>query len=197
MMCVKPDLDSRYTPVRVSTSRVSGLLAFFLAVGTSSSAAAAEGTAQSPLADELREILGEVIGEVRYFAGSADLNGDGREETVVYVAGPSVCGTGGCDTLVLESEDNGLRLVTRISVTRPPIVAASASTNGWRDIIVHVSGGGIIPGYDARLRFDGRTYPDTPPVEPAEPIEQPARGTVLIQPFQSFTEGRLLSGGSS
>jgi len=74
-----------------------------------------------------------------------------------------VCGTGGCDTFVFVQEESGLRLVSRTSVTRPPIVVASTTTQGWRDVVVRVSGGGIIPGYDALLRFDGRTYPRTRP----------------------------------
>jgi hypothetical protein len=80
-------------------------------------------------------------------------------------------------------------------VTRPPIVVASTTTQGWRDLVVRVSGGSIIPGYDALLRFDGRTYPANPTVPPAEPLKAPTSGEVAIPAFQSFTEGRLLRAG--
>ena len=147
------------------------------------------------LAQTLRGILGEQTGDTRYFAKAIDLNGDGRPEVVVHLAGPMVCGTGGCDTLVLSPEGPGLRLVTRISVTRPPIVAAETTSDGWRDLVVHVSGGGILPGQDALLRFDGRTYPENPTVAPAQPVEGSVQGMMLIEPFQSYTEGRRLGDG--
>ncbi len=144
------------------------------------------------LAQTLRGILGDQTGDARYFAKAVDLDGDGRPEVVAHVAGPMVCGTGGCDTLVLAPEGQGLRLVTRMTVSRPPIVAAETRSNGWRDLVVRVSGGGIIPGYDALLQFDGVTYPDNPTVDPAKPLGAAVPGTVLIEPFESYTQGRPL-----
>ncbi len=94
--------------------------------------------------------------------------------------------------MVFAREGEALRLVTEIAITRPPIVAAVAKTHGWNDVIVFVSGGGIIPGYPARLRFDGKTYPDNPTVEPAEPLRRFPPGKVLIKSFRSFKEGKLL-----
>lgn len=152
-------------------------------------------TALAQLAKELDQVLGDVPGPIHYFAKQVDLNGDGHAESVVHVAGPMVCGTGGCDTFVFGQEGAGLRLVSRTSVTRPPIVVASTTTQGWRDLVVRVSGGGIISGHDALLRFDGRTYPANPTVPPAEPLKAPASGEVAIPAFQSFTEGRLLRAG--
>jgi hypothetical protein len=142
----------------------------------------------------LKQTFADGPGPIRYFARQVDLNGDGRTEHIVHVAGPMVCGTGGCDTLVLAQEDGGLRLVSRISITRPPIVVASTTTRGWRDLVVRMSGGGIIPGHDARLRFDARTYPVNPTVPPVEPLMAPASGEVAIPAFQSLTERRLLRG---
>jgi hypothetical protein len=103
-----------------------------------------------------------------------------------------VCGTGGCNTAVFTPERQGLRTVAWISITRPPIAVAETGSHGWRDLIVRVSGGGLMPGYDARLSYDGLAYPANPTVPPAEPLADAAPGTVLIPEFQSFTEGRLL-----
>jgi len=149
-------------------------------------------SASPQLERALHEAFADVPGPIHYFAKQVDLNGDARAEHIVHVAGPMVCGTGGCDTLVFTQQDSGLRLVSRISVTRPPIVVASTATQGWRDLVVRVSGGGIVPGHDARLRFDGRTYPANPTVPPAEPLTEPASGEIAIPAFHSFTEGRLL-----
>jgi hypothetical protein len=151
---------------------------------------------QLALEQRLREMYGENLGEIRYFASSVDLNSDGRPEIVVHVMGPMVCGSGGCNTLTFLKEGEGLRLVTDITITRPPIIAAGTKTHGWKDLIVFVSGGGILPGYHARLRFDGQSYPHNPTVEPAEPAKKPLRGNILIKPFRSFREGKLLRPGS-
>src|SRR5690349_10330039 len=47
--------------------------------------------------------------EVQFRTAQADLNGDGRNEVVVYVTTPEYCGSGGCPALVLERLDGGYR----------------------------------------------------------------------------------------
>lgn len=138
----------------------------------------------------LREALGADAGEVRYFAGRADLNVDGRPEVVVHVAGPLLCGTGGCPTLVFTPEGDGLRLVSEMTVSRPPVVAAREQTKGWRDLVVGVGGGGAGAGL-ARLRFDGEAYPSNPTVTPAAPAGT-VEGDTLVAPYGSFADGTLL-----
>src|SRR5688572_2173959 len=59
--------------------------------------------------------------ESRYFDALVDLNGDGTNELIVYVVGPSLCGSGGCNTLIFARVDKGPRLVTNMTTTRPPI----------------------------------------------------------------------------
>ncbi len=144
----------------------------------------------------LDAVYDDIPGPIRYFAAAADLDRDGQSEWVVHVAGPSVCGTGGCNTHVFsQASDGTLELVTTVSVSRPPVVSADTRTNGWRDLVVRVSGGGILPGHDARLRYDAATgsYPANPTVAPAERIEGPVEGDVLIAEFDSFREGTPLS----
>src|SRR6266436_4416791 len=98
----------------------------------------------------------------RYFHASVDLNGDGKKEVIVYLMGRWWCGSGGCPTLILEREADSYKVVTRTTVTRPPIKVLPTISNGWRSISVWVQGGGIRPGYEAELPFDGRTYPSNP-----------------------------------
>ncbi len=140
----------------------------------------------------LQELLGDERGPIHYFSAKVDLDDDQVSEWIVHLAGPSVCGTGGCSTLVFTEVDGALKLLTRISVTRPPIVIAESMTNGWRDLIVRVAGGSILPGHDARLRYDGSTYPSNATVEPAEPLSDKGKGVVVIPAFQSFAEGTRL-----
>lgn len=141
------------------------------------------------LAAALEELFAPELGPIRYFAGLVDLNEDGEPEIVAYVAGPMVCGSGGCNTFVFRTGHRGPELVARISVTRPPIRAADNATWGWRDLVVRVSGGGILPGYDARLRFDGESYPENASVAPAEALAENPAGPVVVPEFESFQEG--------
>lgn len=141
------------------------------------------------VASQIRALYGDLGGELRYFDATTDLDGDGRAEIVVYVYGPMLCGTGGCDTLVFTPDASGYRLVTSITVSRPPIRVASRATNGWQNLQVHVSGGGIVEGYDAELKFDGTSYPSNPTVPPAEPAADTDGSEVLIPEFESFTDG--------
>lgn len=118
----------------------------------------------------------------RYANAFVDLNGEGREEAIVHLVGRSWCGTGGCPTLILTPEGNSYRLVARISITRPPIRVLDERSGGWRSISVWVQGGGILQGYRARLRFDGKQYPANPTAAPAERMTTAEPGEDLIQP---------------
>lgn len=113
-----------------------------------------------------------------------DLNADGIMEAVVYVYGRDWCGSGGCPTLILSRRDNEYVLMSKISVTYPPVIVLSTSTNGWRDISVRVAGGGLPESYDAILRFDGEGYPLNPTTAPAERALNRPRGEVVISSFE-------------
>lgn len=115
----------------------------------------------------------------RYRAAQADLNGDWRAELLIYAEGPDHCGSGGCDLYILTPRGGEYKEFARVSVTRPPVRLLPTTSHGWRDLAMSVAGGGILPGYTARLRFDGRRYPTNPTVPPAEPMSRPA-GRVLI-----------------
>lgn len=140
----------------------------------------------------LRELVGDGSPQTRYFASTVDLNQDGRDEIVAYIAGPGVCGTGGCNTVVLTPEGEGYRIVGEILISNPPIRAADSSSNGWRDLVVEVSGGGG-PSGSVLLRFDGEQYPGDPSGDAAQVLPSaPADAQILIEPFGSFAEGRAL-----
>ena len=149
-------------------------------------------TVTAVVESELRARYGEFGGELRYFYATNDLDSDSQPEIIVYVVSPMLCGTGGCNTLVLTPSDTGYSLVAEITVTRPPIQVSPRSTKGWQNLIVHVSGGGILPGYDAELRFDGTRYPGNPTVSPAEPAPDTGGVEVLIPIYESFTDATLV-----
>ncbi len=157
-----------------------------------------EPTATPPPVDEassvetlLREKYADFAPDVYIFRGATDLNDDSQDEVVVHVVSPMLCGTGGCNTLVLTPEGSGYRVVADISVTRPPIRVSPRATNGWRNLIVHVSGGGV-EAHNAELEFDGTTYPSNPTVESVKPAPDTEGAEVLIPVFETLTDGTRL-----
>ena len=119
----------------------------------------------------IRAAVAVDVGDARYFDSAIDLNGDGLAEVVVYLAGPLVCGTGGCPTFVFAPGPDGYRLVSELSVVRPPVRISPRSSQGWRNLVVGVGGGGLAAG-SAELKHDGNGYPSNPTVAPAEPLAE-------------------------
>jgi len=104
-------------------------------------------------------------GKIDYALAWRDLDGDGADEAIVYLAGPYFCGTGGCNLLVLTSAGPMWRKVGDVSVTRTPVTVLDTSTKGWKDLTVDIAGGGG-PSGTALLKFDGQSYPDNASVQP-------------------------------
>jgi hypothetical protein len=107
-----------------------------------------------------------------------DLKDDGKKEVIVYVSGRDRCGSGGCIMLILVPERTSYKVITRTTITRPPIRSLSTKSNGWYDISV-VAGGGI-HGYEAILPLDGKTYPSNPSLPPARRSIEKIQGETVI-----------------
>ncbi|RLQ93666.1 hypothetical protein [Falsibacillus albus] len=103
---------------------------------------------------------------IHYFYNHIDLNGDNVPETFVYLTGREVCGTGGCSAMIYRQSDAGkYQLVSRFSLVRTPVIIEDATTKGWKNIIMYVSGGGMEGRYKI-LPFNGKAYPSNPSVQP-------------------------------
>jgi hypothetical protein len=137
--------------------------------------------AQAKVTDEVKAFVQRTFGTSAYKRADADLNGDGRKESLIYLTDPDYCGSGGCSLVVLSPSSRGYRVVMRSTVTRLPISLLSTANHGWRDIGVTVGGGGITRAYEARVRFNGRRYPSNPTVPPAIPLRR-ATGRIFIAP---------------
>jgi hypothetical protein len=116
----------------------------------------------------------------QYTANFYDLNDDGIPEAILYLTGNQWCGSGGCTLLILQRAEKSWRVISQITICRPPIRVLTEVSNGWHDISVWVQGGGIQPGYEAKLTFDGKTYPKNPTVSPARPLTGKSSGLVII-----------------
>jgi hypothetical protein len=127
----------------------------------------------------------------RYAAAFVDLKDDGTQEVIVYLIGHSWCGSGGCSSLILAAKGSSFKVITKTTVTQLPIRVLFTKTNGWHDLGVEVGGGGIQPGYEAKLRFNGKKYPSNPSVPPAQRLRKKAEGKVVIS---AETKGTPLYG---
>jgi hypothetical protein len=115
-----------------------------------------------------------------YLAAFRDLNDDGKLEAIIYLNASKWCGSGGCNTLILTQHGPTWRIVTNITITRPPIRILKTMSHGWHSIGVWVQGGGIQLGYEAELRFNGKTYPSNPTAAPARRLPTTSAGEVVI-----------------
>ena len=148
----------------------------------SSEAPAPAATPADPVAGWLaghfsQDVNGDT-GQLLYASARADLDGDGTDEVLAYVGGPMMCGTGGCNLVVLKRDGDGYREVGELSVVQLPVGVLKSKTNGWRDLAVSVSGGGR-PADIMRVPFDGKAYASNPTTSPAEPVD--TIGKVLIE----------------
>jgi hypothetical protein len=122
--------------------------------------------------------------DTRFIAAFANLGGSRLPEAVIYLRGRAWCGSGGCTLLILRRSGRTWKVITPVTIVQPPVRVLESTSNGWRDLAVQVRGGGIQPGYEALLPFDGRSYPRNPSVPPARPLTSEVPGSVLIGPSQ-------------
>lgn len=130
----------------------------------------------------LRNYLGGVRPDVKstkYLASFVDLRDDGAQEAMVYLTNDGWCGSGGCTTLILSPEGSSYHVIAKIPIVQLPIRVLPTKSHGWRDISVLVEGGGE-PSYEAKLSFDGKTYPSNPSMPPSIRLRQRVKGTVIV-----------------
>lgn len=120
-------------------------------------------------------------GTIRYALARKDLNGDGTDEAIVYLAGPYFCGTGGCNMLVLTPAAAMWSKVGDVSVSRTPVAVLDSRTNGWSDLTVAIAGGGG-PSGTVVLKFDGKGYPGNASMAP----QTAEKGAVLLAEEPNF-----------
>lgn len=116
----------------------------------------------------------------QYSYAFTDLDDDGVSEAIVYLIGQSWCGSGGCAVLVLKRNGSSYKVVTHMTIARPPIHVLPSKTKGWHDISVWVQGGGIQPGYAAVLSFNGKKYPGNPTTVSKRLSSDAIKGDVVI-----------------
>lgn len=114
---------------------------------------------------------------IRYGYALVDLNDDGRNEAIVWWMSDHNCGSGGCGLEVEVQRHGGWQPLSYSVRTRPPIETLPTKHRGWHDIGVFDAGGGILPGFESRLRFNGREYEGSPT---DRPLPKRNRGRIAL-----------------
>ncbi len=137
--------------------------------------------------DYRQEIIGEDGQQARYVYSRVDLNGDGKEEVLVYPMGSIFCGTGGCDLLLLTPEDCAYSLINSFPISRLPIIVTDEVAAGWQNLIRPESGGGATPSYVLHV-FDGQQYIE----QERLPGDVQPEGISYLLGEPTFDEGAIL-----
>ncbi|MBN8522113.1 MAG: hypothetical protein J0L77_09495 [Alphaproteobacteria bacterium] len=120
----------------------------------------------------------------QYDFARIDLNRDGQRDALVLYRLPHTywCSWSGCLLSIFRAEENGFTFINDIPGIRGPLVISSNTSEGWRDIIIELSGTQL---YNRRvtLAFSGSTYPSTPMNAPSAPyrVLSDAPGTRVFQ----------------
>ncbi len=123
------------------------------------------------LAQSVKTILAEMKAPLHstFEFQRLDLNDDARRDALVLFKTPYGywCGTHGCTMLVMEAHNDHFTLVNSIQPVRAPIYSSDISTNGWKDILIRVSGRWA-DSKTVAAKYNGTEYPlDPADIEPA------------------------------
>lgn len=168
-------------------STIFALAAAFLATG-----AAAQGDPRSPaVLAEVANALGPtgLSADARYSIAFADLNDDHQHEAIVHLIDPRYCGSGGCTTFVLAAADGAWHVIGRMTVSQLPIYRLPTHHNGWFDLAVRVSGGGVQPGMRT-ISFSRGRYAANPTKAPVLARVPQEASLLLGVNSAEFTAGR-------
>ncbi|MGB5444420.1 MAG: hypothetical protein WBM99_02845, partial [Psychromonas sp.] len=81
-----------------------------------------------------------------------DLNGDGREDAIVFL---DWCSRSGCEMLIFEGKDGGYRFASRVSQVKAPIVVSHSQRYLWQSLLIEKNNRWLL------FDFDGISYPDS------------------------------------
>lgn len=104
----------------------------------------------------------------RYDFTRVDLDNDGRREGLVMMKGPHHywCDANGCSLVVFKAADDHFTVTSEIFPVRGPLYIGETTSQGWRDLIIRVSGQSYAKAKNVALQFDGEKYPRNPFFEP-------------------------------
>lgn len=133
--------------------------------GMSDFPAQGSGPGEAALRLKIRDYIARQKGPAnsKYEYTMTDLNGDGRREGIVLFTLPYGywCDWGGCTMAIFAANPDSFVLMSEITHVRGPIVVARRVTNGWRDIVLRVSGTNM-PDRTVLVSYGADGYPSNP-----------------------------------
>ncbi|WP_206460778.1 M56 family metallopeptidase [Anaerovorax sp. IOR16] len=127
---------------------------------------------------EANKIPEEYLEKTFYYYNYVDLNDDGNDEIFAVVMGPYTSGTGGSTGMIISQNNGNLTVQQILSLIRTPIIVSENTTNGYHDLLVEYSGGGVEPSYVSLTYKDG-AYTGVSYAEKIEKIDD-INGTIIL-----------------
>ncbi len=92
-----------------------------------------------------------------------DLNNDGRRDALMMLKTPYGywCEVNGCTMMIFKANAKDFTLINKTAPIREPVYVSNYRTNGWKNLIVRVSGRAD-KAKNVSMQFDGRAYPKDP-----------------------------------
>lgn len=100
-----------------------------------------------------------------------DLNNDGKQEVFINFTGSYFCGTGGCTLLLL---DSNRKLITKFTVSRPPIMVEPHTGKEWAKLMIKDN------NVWKELKYNNGKYPGNPSILPKSISNAPSEHAQTI-----------------
>ncbi len=131
--------------------------------------------------DYLAEDLEYIEEQERVFQFfKVDLNDDGEDEYFIRFMNSWFCGSGGCTFFLLSADGE---MITKFTVTNPPVFVEPTSKNGWSILLVKDR------GEWKELVYENGSYPANPTVLPKAPYDAPS-GHALVMFDEQFVKAK-------
>ncbi len=114
--------------------------------------------------------------DLRFNVAYVDLNSDNSNDAIVLLQSMDWCGSGGCTMLIFENSKKGYQLISKSTVTNPPIRITNTKSHGWYDLIVWSKGKG-----DVLMSFNGHSYPTNPSLQPLASKQQQINANIVLE----------------
>ena len=139
-----------------------------------------------PLRDAIVSSLGTKLSPgARFIVGWNDLDGDGRNEAIAYLIDSNRCGSGGCSVFILAQHQKRWDVIDRIGPAQLPVYRLGRGADGWAELGITVSGGGVAQEVMA-VPHSSSGYADNPTVAPSRPVDPAGTEIIIREPKEGL-----------